>query len=307
MPFPVRVPFYPGLRPNELLSREGDAVRAEDYLMLAREMLSAPTLVAMAPRDGWVLDAGCGGGRWLARLHEAGCRVIGLDADPEVLGVVHSRLPSVPLLRGHADRLPLRDGSLAGIVSLGVVEHDPEGPARLLGEYARVLRPGGRLLVSVPFNNCLRRLWFNPLYRLRDRRLAGEAHQFVEFRFSRREIEEELGRAGLVPIARCPHDFVPPRNMAVVADRNMLAIHFERTTDGWRLRLPEARGWQLSGWWRAVVTALFRLSPWLVAAEILVIAEKPSASTFAAQRAGDDSATGHEGLWQQVQGRGAMP
>ncbi len=274
MPVPVRVPFYPHLRAHELLSCEGEAIHDRRYFSLAERMTSEPVLVRFAPRDGWVLDAGCGGGRWLHRLHKAGCRVLGMDLAADVLGAVRQRLPSVPLLRGRADRLPFASNSLAGIVSLGVVEHDPEGPQRFLREYARVLRPGGRLLVSVPYNNGLRRLWFNHRYRCRDRRLSGDAYQFVEYRFSPREMESELVRSGLVPIACCPHDFYPPLNMSVVADQNMLAIRFERTAAGYELRLPPARSWELSGWWRVLVDGLFRVSPWIVAAEILVVAEK---------------------------------
>lgn len=274
MPFAVRVPFYPGYAAHELLSREGEAAREADYLSLAREMVSEGALLAFAPRHGWVLDAGCGGGRWLLRLQGSGCQVVGLDFDHAVLELVRSYASGVPLIRGRADRLPFRDGSLAGVVSLGVVEHDPEGPLHMLRELARVLQPGGRLLLSVPFNNLLRRVWFNPQYRWRNRRLAGEALRFVEFRFGRAELLEVLRRSGFVPIGSYPHEFRPPRNMSVVADQNMLAIHFERTTSGWTLRLPPHRGWQLSGWWKWLVTTLFCVSPWIVSGEILVVAEK---------------------------------
>lgn len=286
MPFAVYVPFYPGQAPNELLSREGDAAREAEYLSLAGEMISEGTFLALAPRDGWVLDAGCGGGRWLVRLQQAGCRMIGLDFDRAVLALVRTRTSQAPLVRGRADRLPFGDSTLAGLVSLGVVEHDPQGPLVMLREFARVLRPGGRLLVSVPFDNLLRRLWFNRRYRRRDRRLAGAAHQFVEFRFGRAELEEALRTAGFVPVACCPHEFRPPRNMSVVADRNMLAIHFEPTATGWTLRLPPRRGWELRGWWRWVVTALFQLSPWTVAGEILVVAEKAASSGSVFSRQG---------------------
>jgi SAM-dependent methyltransferase len=47
-------------------------------------------------------------------------------------------------------RLPLADGSLAGAVSLAVLEHVPDPPAHL-AEIRRVLMPGGRLLCYVPF------------------------------------------------------------------------------------------------------------------------------------------------------------
>jgi SAM-dependent methyltransferase len=51
---------------------------------------------------------------------------------------------------GSADDLPFQDDSFDTVVSFHVLEHTEE-PAAVLGEMARVLRPGGRVLLSVPF------------------------------------------------------------------------------------------------------------------------------------------------------------
>jgi SAM-dependent methyltransferase len=100
-------------------------------------------------RDAAILDAGCGTGANLAALEGPGRRV-GLDAAPEALAGCRTRaLPS--LVRGDATRLPFADASFDVALSMSVIYHQwVRDPAQALGELARVLAPGGVLLVDVP-------------------------------------------------------------------------------------------------------------------------------------------------------------
>jgi SAM-dependent methyltransferase len=274
MPFAVHLPFYPGHQPNLIFSREAEVSDYEGYLALAEQTTSLRVFDREVPAAGVVLDAGCGAGRWLVRLHDAGRRMIGLDLHSPVLARVHARRPAVPLVAGAVAALPFASGSLAAIISLGVVEHDESGPEASLGEFFRVLQPGGRLLLSVPLNNALRRTVVNHLYRRYNTRWAGRGYYFVEYRFTRREILAVLRRTGFRPLSCHPHDFLPPRSMGWIADRNMLSIRLEQRDGEMKLRLPEQSGWLLRGWRAWANRALHALSPWLTAAEILVVAEK---------------------------------
>src|SRR5256886_15045183 len=67
------------------------------------------------------------------------------------------RVAPAPLGVMELRALAVRDGALAGYISLGVVEHDAGGPDAILAEACRVLAPGGVLLVSVPYVNGVRR------------------------------------------------------------------------------------------------------------------------------------------------------
>jgi SAM-dependent methyltransferase len=104
-----------------------------------------------------LLDAGCGEGRHCFGALARGAGVVGLDLDRDSLraggaalrrrGRELERLASV--LQGDAFALPFRDASFDRVICAEVMEHvhDYRGAAR---ELARVLRPGGRLAVTIP-------------------------------------------------------------------------------------------------------------------------------------------------------------
>ena len=108
-------------------------------------------------RGDLLLDAGCGEGRHCFGALERGARVVGLDLDRASLraggkplrarGREVGRLASV--LQGDAFALPFRDATFDRVICAEVMEHvhDYRGAAR---ELARVLRPGGRLAVTIP-------------------------------------------------------------------------------------------------------------------------------------------------------------
>ncbi len=104
-----------------------------------------------------VLDIGSGSG-WLSKLMAAkGVYAYGLDLSPEqwrrgseILGGRRSGFVVADALS-----LPFKGGSLDGVILSEVLEHLSE-PARVLQEGLRVLRFGGRLLLSVPANEKIR-------------------------------------------------------------------------------------------------------------------------------------------------------
>jgi len=72
-----------------------------------------------------------------------------VDASEAMLGLARRKLPEIDFRRGELTALPLEDGHLTGAVCALALSHVPElGPA--VAELARVLRPGGRLIVSNP-------------------------------------------------------------------------------------------------------------------------------------------------------------
>jgi SAM-dependent methyltransferase len=96
---------------------------------------------------GTVLDAACGTGRWASYLVDRGHVVTGVDQSPAMLDVARAKLPEARFLEGELTRLPLEDASVdAAVCALALVHVADLSTA--IGELARVVRPGGRVVVS---------------------------------------------------------------------------------------------------------------------------------------------------------------
>ena len=96
---------------------------------------------------GDALDAACGTGRLTRHLLDRGHRVIGADASPEMLDVARRRLPGVEWRSGDLRDLPVDDESV-DLVLCGLALAHVEDLRPAMAEFARVLRPGGHLVIS---------------------------------------------------------------------------------------------------------------------------------------------------------------
>jgi SAM-dependent methyltransferase len=113
---------------------------------------------------GPVLDVGCCHSRLPIALASRGFPVVGVDVEPYPY-----RHPHLRAVRGDVMRLPFATGSFGAVLAVSVVEHiglghyrDPlagAGDRAAVSEIARVLRPGGRALVTVPFGRPLTDDW----------------------------------------------------------------------------------------------------------------------------------------------------
>lgn len=102
------------------------------------------------PRKGLILEAGCGRGQYVAALRSRGYNCIGVDFAEKTIEMVKKYLPDLPVKVGDVRELKLKDESLNGYISLGVVEHFKEGPSDALKEAFRTLKKEGILIISVP-------------------------------------------------------------------------------------------------------------------------------------------------------------
>jgi ubiquinone/menaquinone biosynthesis C-methylase UbiE len=96
---------------------------------------------------GTMLDAACGTGRHSAWLAAQGHDVIGIDVSDSMLSKARTKLPACRFERGDLAALPLMDGSVdAALCALALVHVADLRPA--FAELARVVRPGGRIVIS---------------------------------------------------------------------------------------------------------------------------------------------------------------
>jgi SAM-dependent methyltransferase len=99
--------------------------------------------------SGRVLEVGCGAGGLLRRLDRYGSHPVGLELDPELAALCQERASGASAVCGSAYDLPFRSASEDLVALFDTLEH-LEDEAGALREVARVLRPGGLVVVSVP-------------------------------------------------------------------------------------------------------------------------------------------------------------
>lgn len=152
-------------------------------------------LLDWLPRDGRIVEAGCGFGKYVAPLHSRGYDIQGIDSSRATVEAVARHVPGFPLSVGDVLCLDVPEGHFDAYVSLGVIEHTWEGPEAFLSEAARVTRPGGVAIFSVP--------WFNPLRQWRARHGAYDGpppkHPFYQYAFTTEELTGLLAAHGFVP------------------------------------------------------------------------------------------------------------
>ncbi|MGW4932841.1 class I SAM-dependent DNA methyltransferase [Streptomyces sp. NPDC004166] len=119
--------------------------------VLERALLSAFAELVRASGDGRVADLGCGPGHLTAHLHGLGLHAFGVDASPVMVELARQANPGLRFEVGSMAALDIEDGALGGVLSRWSVIHTPpqDLPA-ILAEIARVLTPGGHLLIDFP-------------------------------------------------------------------------------------------------------------------------------------------------------------
>ncbi|WP_194763588.1 class I SAM-dependent methyltransferase [Microbacterium sp. UFMG61] len=129
--------------------------RVEEYVALAGavEQMDARDAASIARwRDdtqGLLLDAGCGPGHWTAFLARGDREVRGVDLSAELIETARRRHPGITFDLGSFRDLQVERGSVGGILAwYSLIHTAPEDVPEILDEFARVLAPGGSLLLG---------------------------------------------------------------------------------------------------------------------------------------------------------------
>lgn len=123
----------------DLVARDAP-VTAEELALITRRLTI---------RSGAVLDAGCGPGHLTAHLRSQGVDAIGIDLVPEFIDHARATHPDGRYVLGSMDQLPVRDGSLAGILSwYSLIHLPPDDLDGVLAELRRATTAGGTVVAG---------------------------------------------------------------------------------------------------------------------------------------------------------------
>src|SRR5438270_7222318 len=152
--------------PNEttletgLSAAEVDIMRSvEDELWWYRALRHHVLASIRPPRPDFdLLDAGCGSGGMLARIHEKfpQAKLTALDFSERALAVTSERNTGAHLVHGRVDALPFEHAQFDFVVCLDVLTVRGVDDRAAMREFHRVLRPGGNLLINLPALKFLR-------------------------------------------------------------------------------------------------------------------------------------------------------
>ncbi len=147
------------------------------------------------PKGAHFLDGGCGMGDWVLWFTRAGYPTLGLDVSKRTIEKLNDLFPDMEFAVGDIRATGLRDACIDLYYSWGTFEHFEEGFDPVVHEAFRILKPGGLLLASVPFDNLRYALCAS---RRGPQRLVSEAGptRFYQWRLSCGELTSILVRDG---------------------------------------------------------------------------------------------------------------
>jgi len=159
-----------------------------------------------------ILDLGCGTGDLCFDAHERGAEVVGLDPAARMLELARRRIPECEFVRAHGETLPFAGASFDAVMTGFAVRNFSDLEA-VLCECARVLRPGGRIVVlevDVPASRVLR-AGFDVYFRgfvpvlgrlLSDRDAYAYLAQSLTYLPGERELAAAFLRAGFAGVTK---------------------------------------------------------------------------------------------------------
>jgi ubiquinone/menaquinone biosynthesis C-methylase UbiE len=166
--------FFDCLAIDRDMNLERDPILAYEQKMRAKAVLSylKPSV------NETILEIGCGNGRDLVLIAKSCKNIAGIDYSPEMVAqaakkILHYSIENATVAYGNATDLKFDDASFDKVLCSEVVEHIPDWE-QAIKEISRVLKPGGKLVLSTPNNRSfygidryvwervLKKEWYHP-------------------------------------------------------------------------------------------------------------------------------------------------
>jgi SAM-dependent methyltransferase len=156
------------------------------------------------PRDLPVLEAGCGLGQLVAALDARGYHIEGVDYAEETVSRIREAAPDLNVSVGDVYHLDVPSESYGGYISIGLFEHNQDGPLEGLQEVRRVLHPSGVALISIPHLNRARAKALSRVPQS-EKSSTDDGLKFYQYYYSREEFAGYIREAGLQVVEEFPY------------------------------------------------------------------------------------------------------
>jgi SAM-dependent methyltransferase len=245
-----------------------------------------------------ILDIGCGRGVVVRDLLSQGFKARGIDFDGDSIFDSAAMDGPFPAEVGDLNKLPYPDASFDAVLLAGTVEHVYGGPERGFAEAFRVLRPGGCMVLTIPYINLVRKIVL-PFYLIRDwwfsYRPAARKEKFFEYVFTRSEVVAMLADAGFT-VTECRRAYYTTVLRKIPGMRKVTEAIFgasRKTVARRAAEGPSARQRPASGIKPVLKKIIEGILNLIIPNRLVVVAKRPGAARSQGD-AGETVLVGHE-------------
>jgi len=129
---------------------------SQNFFARIRKAKPITNIIPFVP-DGAVLDIGCGNGEHMLRLRSIGWRCQGVEFNEKAVAICREH--GLDVHHGDIESAGFSPESFDFVTANHLIEHAPD-PHALMGEIARVTKPGGTVLIRTPNSQSIGRSWF---------------------------------------------------------------------------------------------------------------------------------------------------
>jgi len=178
------------------------------YSFTPKSLVSKVTKMFLNPKDGPILEGGCGIGNHIYTLSKMNYNIFGIDNSPATIRVLKKNAPFLNVELGDVRELPFPANHFIGYWSIGVIEHYYNGYLEIAKEMYRVIKPKGYLFLTFPFMSQIRALKTKlHLYRFFENELSSSkmiTENFYQYILNDFNVIEDFKKLGFELIYKTP-------------------------------------------------------------------------------------------------------